>query len=220
MKTFPLSFIGTHLPDIVSIRKPSNIKFREVSFKFTQAWVKRQCPKVDTVFVIKNAPLKRRYDAYRTSLSKQTSEEHYHGTTLNCNITRKQCTCNDDDCGICGISTTGLDQRCIQKNISFQRFGHGFYLAPNSSKCHDYTQGAHGFRALLLCEVAPGKKYFLRKNDTSLTGPPQGFDSVYGKGAAGSASVLNYDEIVIYNPDSVLPRYIIVYQKDGTHKIA
>ena len=210
---------GLHL-DTVGIRRAKGKEFQEVSLKFRQAWVKGHCPKVGLVFIITNTRLKKRYDAYRRTLSKQSREEHYHGTKLKCNIKRDQHTCSDSDCGICGISSMGLDRRCIQKNISFQRFGHGFYLAPNSSKCHDYTQGAHNFRAMLLCEVAPGNKYFLQKNDTGLEGPPEGFDSVYGKSAAGSASVLNYDEIVIYNPDSVLPRYIIMYQKDGTHKIA
>ena len=193
-------------------------ELQAIRAKFTKDWVKGQCPGVPNVFIITNTPLQKRYDAYRMKLTDQTSEEHYHGTKLQCNIMKDQCACSDSDCGICGISTMGLDRRCIRKNISFQRFGHGFYLAPNSSKCHDYTQGAHGFRALLLCEVAPGNKYYLQKNDASLKGPPQGFDSVYGK--AGSTSVLNYDEIVIYNPDCILPRYIIVYQRDATHKIA
>ena len=205
--------------DVVSVRVANSGEFQTVSTKFKKDWVKGQCPNVSYVFVITNTPLGKRYDAYRKKLSDQTREEHYHGTKLKCNIMQDRRTCSDSDCGICGISSMGLDRRCIQKNISFQRFGHGFYLAPNSSKCHDYTQGAHNFRAMLLCEVAPGNKYFVQKNDTNLKGPPQGFDSVYGKGAAGSVSVLYYDEIVIYNPDCVLPRYIIIYQKDSTHKI-
>ena len=55
-------------------------------------------------------------------------------------------------------------------------------------------------------------------NDETLQGPPAGYDSVHGQG--GPHSVLNYDEVVIYNPDCVLPRYVIVYQLNGTHKIA
>ena len=189
-----------------------------VSAKFQKDWVKGTCLGVTIVFIITNTPLEKRYDAYRQKLSNQTREEHYHGTKLKCNITRDKRACSDSDCGVCGISSMGLDRRCIQKNINFQRFGHGFYLAPNSSKCHDYTQGAHNFRAMLLCEVAPGNKYSLKQNDPKLKGPPKGYDSVYG--TAGSASVLNYDEIVVYNPDCILPRYIIVYQKDGIQKIA
>ena len=151
-------------------------------------------------------------------LQDQTVEEHYHGTKLTCDLTQSSSSapCNDEECGICGISTSGLDRRCIRKNINFQRFGHGFYLAPNSSKCHDYTQGANGYRAMLLCNVCPGKKYPLKTNNVDLKGPPPGYDCVYGQ----VGGRLNYPEIVVYNPDAVVARYIIVYQKDGVAKRA
>ena len=169
---------------------------------------------MDFVFVVSNTVLESRWNAYKQKLSDQTVKEYYHGTKLTCNLATPPC--NGGTCGICGISNTGLDRRCIRKNIMFQRFGHGFYLAPNSSKCHDYTQGAHGYRAMLLCDVLPGRKYNLTTDNVTLKGPPHGYDSVYGQ-MGGS---LKYAEIVVYNPDAVVPRYIIVYQKDGEHKIA
>lgn len=206
----------------VSIRKADPQEFTEVSRWFQKQWAKRKgpCPPLSFIFSISNGQLEQRWRVYQQRLSEKTVEKHFHGTKLNCNITTSETTCNDQDCGICGISRTGLDRRCIQKNIPFQRFGHGFYVAPNSSKCHDYTQGvgAFGYRAMFLCDVCPGKKYRKKRDDESLTGPPKGYDSVHGMG--GSGSTLNYDEIVIYDPDSVLPRYILVYRRDGTHKIA
>ncbi len=69
---------------------------------------------------------------------------------------------------------------------------------------------------MLLCEVLPGTKHHLTRGDQKLTAPPPGHDSVYGK----SGGDLNYDEIVVYNPDCVMPRYVCVYQKGGTNKIA
>ena len=185
-----------------------------VTQKFRASWIKGTCPNVDYAFVITSTTLESRWTAYRQRLPDQTVEEHYHGTKLTCNLS--SAPCNDQQCGICGISNTGLDRRCIRKNINFQRFGHGFYLAPNSSKCHDYTQGANGYRAMLLCDVCPGRKYFLQTDNVQLQGPPQGYDSVYGQ-VGGS---LNYPEIVVYNPDAIVPRYIIMYQKDGVGKIA
>jgi len=138
-------------------------------------------------------------------------EKYFHGTTLACNITSTKTPCNKGHCGICGISCAGLDPNCIRSSRSdFQRFGSGFYLAPNSSKCHDYTQDAHGYRGMLLCDVYPGKKFPLQKNSPKLTQPPPGYDSVYGQ----VGSDLNYPEIVLYDSDAVLPRYIIIYQKD------
>ena len=204
----------------VNIREASSQEFTAVSRKFQQAWArgKGPCPSLDFIFIVSNRQLEQRWRAYRQKLSHKTVEEHYHGTKLKCNITAKKTTCSDEDCGICGISRIGMDRRCIQKNINFQRFGHGFYVAPNSSKCHDYTQGAYSYRAMLLCDVCPGRKYTKKRDDQNLQSPPRGFDSVHGQ--SGSGSVLNYDELVIYNPDSILPRYILVYQKDGIRKIA
>ena len=199
------------------IRPATSEEFAEISARFTKAWKKGQCPPVDQVFVITNSTLQRKWNAYKYRLQDQSVEEHYHGTTLTCNIMATNRLCNDGNCGICGISSIGLDREMIRMNITFQRFGHGFYLAPNSSKCHDYTQGAYGCRAMLLCDVCPGRKYQLTTNSQQLTGPPQGFDSVYGQ----VGGKLNYPEIVLYNPDAVMPRYIIVYRKDGVeHPLA
>ena len=199
-----------------TIRVANRQELTNVTQKFTNAWnvKKGTCPQVDYVLIVSNSALERRWSAYKQKLQDQTVEEYYHGTKLKCNLF--QPPCNDQKCGICGISSTGLDRRCIRQNINFQRFGHGFYLAPNSSKCHDYTQGAHGYRAMLLCDVCPGRKYYLQTDNVQLAGPPLGYDSVFGQ-VGGS---LNYAEIVVYNPDAVVPRYIIVYRKDGEHKIA
>ena len=85
-------------------------------------------------------------------------------------------------------------------------------------KKNDYTQGMteYGYRAQLLCLVACGAKYELKCNDTTLRQPPTNFDCVYGR----SGGTLNYDEIVVYDVDAVMPQYIIVYELDGIDKIA
>lgn len=202
------------------IHRASQQEFATVQSSFLQKWAKGQSPlNVDFIFVVTNYSLQQRWQTYRQSLTIQTVEEHYHGTTLTCDITNTGQLCTDSNCGVCGISSTGFNPGCIGKSVRFQRFGHGFYLAPNSSKCHDYTQGANGYRAMLLCDVCPGNKYIRTKNGQSLRGPPQGYHSVYGQ--AGLGCVLNYEEIVLYGPqaDAILPKYIIVYQKDGIHKL-
>ena len=208
-------FIGT-----IRLVDRRTAEFAEVSRKFSGKWIKGSCPPVSYVFTITNSTLERQWTAYGQTLQhhvRTITEEHFHGTTLACNITVSQALCSDGNCGICGISCAGLDPQYIRMNIDFQRYGHGYYLAPNSSKCHDYTQGAHGYRAMLLCEVRPGNKYQLKINNQKLTGPPQGYDSVYGQ----VGSKLNYPEIVLYNPHAVMPRYIIVYKKDGVeHPLA
>jgi len=110
---------------------------------------------------------------------------------------------------VCGIASEGMKEECIGKHIDFQRFGKGYYLAPNSSKCHDYTDSNRwGHRALLLCDVLPGNKYETETMSQKRTSPPSGFDSIFGK----VGQELNYPEIVLYNRSAILPRYIVVYQ--------
>ena len=172
------------------------------------------------IFVIQNEGLDVKWKTYKASLPsyyQYLEEDHYHGTKLCCDISSKQDICTSLDCSVCRISESGFSRFKIRQNIPhFQRFGQGFYLAPKSSKCHDYTQGAHTYRAMLLCRVFPGNKYKLKKDDSSLQGPPSGYHSIYGE--AGRS--LNYEEIVLPNADAILPKYIIVYRKDGEHKIA
>lgn len=202
----------------VNIRVATRQEFSVIVGKFQQTWAtaKGPCPPVSFVYIITNTQLTQRWQTYQNGLQKKDVEHFYHGTKLTCNITVTSAPCNDQACGVCGITNTGLDRRCIRKNIQFQRFGHGFYLAPNSSKCHDYTQGSHSFRAMVAFDVCPGKRYPLTSDNVGLKGPPPGYDSVYGQ-AGGS---LNYEELVVYNPDAALPKHIIVYKKSGEHKIA
>ena len=154
-----------------------------------------------------------RWQDYKAKLPDKTVENHYHGTKLTCSFSGQ--LCSDKDCGVCGIASEGFDRRCIRKKIHFQRFGHGFYLAPNSSKCHDYTIGIYGYRAMIMFDVLPGYKCKLRKTNEKFT-LPRGYHSAYGE----TGEDLNYPELVIYNPDAALPKCIIIYQKDGDKRIA
>ena len=64
---------------------------------------------------------------------------------------------------------------------------------------------------MFLCDVCPGKKYELRATDQELKHPPKGCNSIFGQ----VGQELNYPEIILHTPDAILPRYIIVYEKDG-----
>ncbi len=205
----------------ITISALSGQRFTKVEAKFTRNWAtaKSACPRLSWIFQVTNTTLSHRWKTHRENLhaSFQIAEEYYHGTKLTCNITTTHVLCTDMNCGICGICRRGPDQTCIGKNIPhFQRFGHGFYLAPKSSKCHDYTQGAHSYHAMLLCVVLPGKKFYTKHNAPSLKAPPLGYDSVYGK----RGYRLNYDELVVYNMDCVMPLYVCVYKHAGIHKLA
>jgi Poly(ADP-ribose) polymerase catalytic domain len=95
---------------------------------------------------------------------------------------------------------------CHSKN----RFGRGFYFAPQSSKASSYAYGvnkgcpAHNDRActrctrqMLICRIAMGKIYFAQK----VGAPPPGYNSV----VADPVNVhhLDYPEIAVFHPDQV-----------------
>ena len=198
-------------------------EYTRILTKFQNDWAKRKgpCPSVDRIFEVFCKNLVKSWKSYKDALATRghptTVEQHYHGTTIKCDLISTMTFCSHNDCGICGICQQGFKKKCIGKNIPrFQRFGQGFYLAPHSSKCHDYTQGTHTHRAMLLCDVLPGKKHVVQMDQTHLAAPPPGYDSVYGK----PGSSLNYPEIVTYHETSILPCYVIVYQRDGIEKIA
>ncbi len=197
------------------IKLVSDAESIAIKAKFKCAWDlnKGDAPQVEAVFVIKHRRYRKlKWHMYRWSRClHQKSEVYYHGTRLCCNITKSKALCNIKECGICRISGSGFD--C--QNIIFQRLGPSFYLAPNTSKCHDYTLGAYGCRALLLCDVYSGKKYIVEETNSDRRGPPKGYHSIYCR--AGIS--LNYDEIGLPYPDAILPRYIIVYQKDGVERL-
>ena len=69
---------------------------------------------------------------------------------------------------------------------------------------------------MLLCAVAKGKEHIVTGDLTTLSQPPAGFNSVMGV-PGGS---LNFPEVVIYDGSAALPRYVIIYTKDSTAKIA
>ena len=204
--------------------------YKEVSEHFVKEWVKTTAefpnpPQPEAIFAVQNTKLVEAFHHYGAKLRKESSAESansdlfFHGTALKCDLKNTNEYCFDRNCGICGISQNGFDASRIGENIPrFKRFGHGIYLAPNSSKCHDYTQGVpeYGTRAQLLCLVACGAQYELLHDSTSLQQPPSQYHSVYGK----SGGSLNYDEIVVYDVGAVLPQYVVLYKHNGVHKIA
>ena len=60
------------------------------------------------------------------------------------------------------------------------RFGHGIYTSSTSSKSNDYSTNVNPSRlkAVLLNKVVVGKGYKMTQDNTSLTAPPAGYDSV------------------------------------------
>ena len=196
----------------------------EIVKAFLTTWTKNpeRKPKptdIKAVFRIDNPTLKSRFDQYCARLSSSNVSWHYHGTSIKCCLLQSQTLCSAPNCGICGISGVGFDKARIGTHVNwFQRFGKAFCLAPNSSKCHEYTLGFGGVRALLYCQVALGNPHYTTCDMATCQSPPPRYDSVYGRAGTHCSNKgnLNYDEVAIYGvSEAILPRYIIIYQKDG-----
>ena len=195
-----------------------NKKFKELCKFFTKRWAKGSAPAIKSIMEIVNPSVEERFMAYVDNLPKRQRkvEQYFHGTSLKCSILEHLLICSElsltvEECGACGIIEYGFEMRKISN--CWQRFGPGFYLASKSSKAGDYCHGQNSSQAIFLCDVAPGRKYELRTSNPGLTSPPPDYHSVYGKSKfLGAIGDLNYDEIVLYSPDAICPRYLFVVE--------
>ena len=231
LKVFIHPYLSWYNLIIIGDQKPvlERLDSKKAEYKhaydlFKSSWIKNPpAPEPEGIYAICNKSLSESFKKYikkqRANDSDSTTSYNFHGTVMLCSLLETNKLCSDNRCGVCGISRIGFDKQLIGTNIpSFKRFGHGFYLAPNSSKCHDYTRGIEdiGIRAQLLCSVASGTKFETKQNHVHLSGPPRNCDSVHGL----KGGVLNYDEIVVFDGDAILLEFVIVYRKDGVYQIA
>ena len=64
---------------------------------------------------------------------------------------------------------------------------------------------------MLLCKVARGKVFKTAQNMDTLQGAaPDGYDSVHGEAQKGGR--LNYDELVVYEKEAILPYVVVEYE--------
>ncbi len=199
-------------------------EYESVQHVFRNGWAKAKgdCPRIKTILRVINPAAAKKFENYKSTLPPgyQTVEKYFHGTKLQCPITTYLEFCNDFSCGVCGIARRGFDLSRVRHH-RWQRFGPAFYLAPNSSKSNDYPLGidfdsTSSFQAVLLCNVAPGRKYQVLYNKTRLQGPPPGYHSVYGKTKLfGMFGDLNYEEVALYDNEAILPMYVIFYSRSN-----
>ncbi len=195
-------------------------EYESVQLVFRKGWAKAKgdCPRIKAILRIINPAAAKKFENYKSTLPPgyQTVEKYFHGTKLQCPITTYLEFCNDVSCGVCGIARSGFDLGRVRCHV-LQRFGPAFYLAPNSSKSSDYPVGEYSvgsYQAMLLCQVAPGKKFVVWYNKTEFTCPPRGYHSVYGRTKIfGHFGHLNYAEIALYNNAAILPMYVICYSQ-------
>eukprot|EP00731_Ephydatia_muelleri_P002210 Em0001g2210a len=206
-----------------AILEASSPEYLRICSNFRMDWTKGQCPDLDYVIEVFCGQTQKRWKDYKARLASKgsptTVEQYYHGTAIKCDIFVSMSTCNQSGCSICGISREGFNKKHLGKNYPLSKnFGEGFYFALHSSKSHNYTQGSQNHRAVLICDVLPGNKYTVTTTQPHLTAPPVGYDSVHF--VPNQHTRLKYPEVVLFEEASILPRYIILYTRDGIERIA
>ena len=157
---------------------------------------------------IQNPDLQSRYADYKASMREGVVDGNelmlFHG-------------CAHD--AIESIARTGF-LKTFQTSAAgaWQRYGPGFYFAMHASKSHEYPvsemhaipPGKH-FRTMVLCKVARGTVLATQENMDGLGGAaPEGYDSIHGVATAGGP--LNYDELVVYAEEAILPYAVVTYE--------
>jgi len=203
-----------------------HVTFKSVAEQFKASWrhVGSTCPPVRRVYkIVVPEASSAGYDTYRAAVEAQgqfvstgrsagNENRRWHGTRRICNIGDKGHTqfCSAPTCSLCCIMRTSFDVSLWGKKTGWGRFGKGIYTSSTSSKSNDYSHNdcKSSLKAILLNKVVVGKGCKLLQDNTSLTAPPAGYDSVL----AEKGGSLNYDELVVYDNDAIRPSFLVMYE--------
>eukprot|EP01043_Picozoa_sp_COSAG02_P005161 COSAG02_NODE_138_length_34440_cov_16.694368_24_plen_855_part_00 len=192
-------------------RSSGTVAWTHASSLLQNTWTKKErytFSRLVEVQEIQNLALQSRFDGYKASMRAGIVNGNelmlFHG-------------CAQD--AIESIARTGF-LKTFQTSAagSWQRYGPGFYFAMHASKSHEYPvtemqalpPGKH-FRTMILCKVARGNVLETRENMDGLQGSaPEGYDSIHGVATADGP--LNYDELVVFAEEAILPYAVVTYE--------
>ncbi|KAF5390904.1 hypothetical protein D9757_004029 [Collybiopsis confluens] len=203
-----------------------HVTFTGVSEQFKASWrhVGTKCPTVKRIYKIVSPQASlAAYNAYKAAVeakgqfaaagrSAGNENRRWHGTKRECHLGDKGQTqfCSSPTCSLCCIVKTSFDLTLFGKKTGWGRFGKGIYTSSTSSKSNDYSTNENrcSLKAMLLNKVIVGKGCKLTQDNTILTAPPAGYDSVL----AEKGGSLNYDELVVYTNDAIRPSFLVMYE--------
>ncbi|KAH8112677.1 hypothetical protein DFH11DRAFT_1784149, partial [Phellopilus nigrolimitatus] len=201
--------------------------FKSVSDQFKLSWrhTNKKCPTVRRVYkIIGSQASLDKYEAYRDSVETRgqfkaagrsvgNENRRWHGTRRECSLGDQGHTqfCASTTCSLCCIVKTTYDLSFFKKRTSWGRFGCGIYTSSTSSKSDDYSDNMNKspLKAILLNKVVVGKGCKMTQDNTTLTAPPTGYDSVL----AEKGGSLNHDELVVYTNDAIRPSFLVMYDE-------
>ncbi|THH08931.1 hypothetical protein EW145_g2388 [Phellinidium pouzarii] len=199
--------------------------FKSVAEQFKISWrhTNKVCPTVRRVYkIIGTQASLDKYEAYRDSVEARgqfkasnrpagNENRRWHGTRRECTLGDQGQTqfCGSTSCSLCCIAKTTYDLSFFKKRTSWGRFGCGIYTSSTSSKSDDYSDNVikSPLKAILLNKVVVGKGCKMTHDNTTLTAPPSGYDSIL----AEKGGSLNHDEVVVYTNDAVRPSFLVMY---------
>lgn len=198
--------------------------FKSVADQFKVSWKhSTSAPTVRRVYkVVAQTSAISQYNSYKAAVEARgkhaaagrppgNENRRWHGTMRECNLGDKgqEQFCTSTSCSLCCILKTSYNLGLFGKKTGWGRFGRGIYTSATSSKSNDYvTNGSSSqLQAMLLNKVVVGKGCKMTHDNTTLTAPPAGYDSVLAE-VGGN---LNYDELVVYNNDAIRPSYLVLY---------
>lgn len=212
-------------PVIIEVPKDHK-NYKGIKTQFKQTWKhKTTCPDIKVIYkIIVPETSMDQYLQYLDGVeargnfaakgkSPGNENRRWHGTKRKCRLgdPGHMGFCTETDCALCCIIKTSFDLKFFKSSTGWGRFGQGIYTSATSSKSNDYSRNVginSELKALLLNRVVVGNGKKLTSNNSSLTAPPAGFDSVLGE----VGGTLNYDELVVYQNDAVRPSYLVMYK--------
>ncbi|CAG8755248.1 13056_t:CDS:2, partial [Dentiscutata erythropus] len=216
--------------------RKSNKDYIKIANRFKDNWKhsRKLVPKISNIWEIHcNWALKSKYRKYRKMIENKRclkgnyylkdDRRKYHMASGNEQLRSWSCfiglkddgkVCKNKLCSVCGIIRNGYKLKFVSTGRGTSRFGKGIYFSRTSSKCDDYNGSPKyfkriGYKVMIVNSVVIGKGYKIAADDTTLTSPPYGFDSILGEPSKNRK--LKYDELAIYREEAIRPQYLIVY---------
>ncbi|KAG0050373.1 hypothetical protein BGZ83_004838 [Gryganskiella cystojenkinii] len=206
----------------------SDDRYQELLEEFFAKWSKPNTTGLMVEAILKVMPSRVQKDRYLTY-------KRLVSSSLDPAVLNEKLVCRQGSCATCGIIATGFDvtrsgNGSLERGQAkrWQRFGHGVYFSPHTSKCHFYSKTGvtdrhpntqRRYSSMVVSNVILGREYTAlgTSGEQAWKAPPEGYHSV--KGAEGHAGI-NFEENVVYIPDACLPSEIIVYSFVQTTEFA
>ncbi|KAL5558351.1 hypothetical protein UlMin_034562 [Ulmus minor] len=202
----------------VSELGPEDTSKNIVEIIFQSSWLKKEAPicKIDRILKVHNTQKTiSKFEEYRDSIKAKAtklSKKHprciadgnellrFHCTTLMCSLGLNGSSnlCNSiPQCNVCSIIKNSF-------KVAGDVTAKGILTTATSGKAHDNAgvpEESNDKRAMLVCRVIAGR---VKKN---IEGNMDDYDSLAG--AMGVYS--NLDELYVYNPNAILPCFVVIY---------